>query len=231
MHLYTPKQPRIHVFIDTQEGLVTDDLGILAMRYFYQYNCDYIVVDGKGVGIPIMDFIMADRFDPEFGQLYPALNCMNNADFADRCKVKGAAKKIFVVIANPKNNNDMCVSLRAGFQNGYINLLVDENAAEDNILSSVKYYNKQAEALQTKMKLPYVQTTLLINELINLQHETSGGLIKVIEKASIRKDRYSSLEYGYAFIQELSKNLRPARDSGNKLTDKFIIKQPRLLYQ
>lgn len=219
------------VFIDTHEGMVTDDLGLLAMRYFYQYNCDYIVVDGKGVGIPIIDFIMADRYDSEYGQLYPAINCMNNPDFAERCKVKGAPKKLYVIIASPKLNNDMCLSLRAGFQNGYVNLLMDEDIIEDEVLPNIKNYSRMSDTLRAKMKLPYVQTTLLINELVNLQHETVNGLIKVKEKASIRKDRYSSLEYGYAFIQELSKNLRPARDSGNKLLDKFIVKQPTLLYR
>lgn len=219
------------VFIDTQEGLVTDDLGLLAMRYFYQYDCDYIVVDGKGVGIPIIDFIMADRYDPEYGQLYPAINCMNNPDFSDRCKVKGAPKKLYVVMATPKLNNDMCLSLRAGFQNGCINLLMDEDIIEDDVLPNIKNYNRLGDNLKAKVRLPYVQTTLLINELVNLQHETVNGFIKVKEKASIRKDRYSSLEYGYAFIQELSKNLRPARDSGNKLVDKMIMKQPKLLHR
>lgn len=217
------------VFIDTQEGLVTDDLGLLAMRYFYQYDCDYIVVDGKGVGIPIIDFIMADRYDSEYGQLYPAINCMNNPDFAERCKVKGAPKKLYAVIASPKLNNDMCLSLRAGFQNGYVNLLMDEDIIEDDVLPNIKHYSKLSDSLRAKVRLPYVQTTLLINELVNLQHETVNGLIKVKEKASIRKDRYSSLEYGYAFIQELSKNLKPAKESGNRLVDKFIMKQPRLL--
>lgn len=219
------------VFIDTQEGLVTDDLGLMAMRYFYQYDCDYIVVDGKGVGIPIIDFIMADRYDPEYGQLYPAINCMNNPDFSDRCKVKGAPKRLYVIVATPKLNNDMCLSLRAGFQNGYVNLLMDEDIIEDDVLPNIKNYNKLGDNLKAKVRLPYVQTTLLINELVNLQHETVNGFIKVKEKASIRKDRYSSLEYGYAFIQELSKNLRPARDSGNKLVDKMIMKQPKLLHR
>lgn len=217
------------VFIDTREGMITDDLGLLAMRYFYQYNCDYIVVDGKGVGIPIMDFIMADRYDSEYGQLYPALNCMNNPDFSERCKVKGAPKKIYVVVATPKMNNDMCLTLRAGFQNGYVNLLMDEDIIEDEVLPNIKHYSKLSDSLRAKVRLPYVQTTLLINELVNLQHETVNGLIKVKEKASIRKDRYSSVEYGYHFIQELSKNLKPARDN-NRLADKFIIRQPRLLH-
>ena len=218
------------VFIDTREGLVTDDLGLLAMRYYYQYDCDYIVVDGKGVGIPIIDFVMADRYDSEYGQLYPALNCMNNPDFSDRCKVKGAPKKLYAMIATPQRNNDMCLTLRSGFQNGYINLLMDEDIIEDDVLPNIKYYDKSSDSLKAKIRLPYVQTSLLINELVNLQHETVNGLIKVKEKASIRKDRYSSLEYGYAFIQELSKNLKPERASGNKLVDKLIIRQPKLLY-
>ena len=218
------------VFIDTYEGVVTDDLGLLTMRYFYQYGCDYVVVDGKGVGIPIMDFIMADRYDAEYGQLYPALNCMNNPDFSERCKVKGAPKKIFVIVATPKMNNDMCLSLRAGFQNGYINLLMDEDIIEDEVLPNVKHYSRLTDAMRAKVRLPYVQTTLLINELVNLQHETVNGLIRVKEKASIRKDRYSSVEYGYHFIQELSKSLKPEKDS-SRLADKFIIRKPKLLHQ
>lgn len=36
------------VYIDTREGLVTDELGMLVMRYFYQYDCDYIAIDANG---------------------------------------------------------------------------------------------------------------------------------------------------------------------------------------
>lgn len=36
------------VYIDTQEGLVTEELGLLVMRYYYQYNCDYIAIDTNG---------------------------------------------------------------------------------------------------------------------------------------------------------------------------------------
>jgi len=38
------------VYIDTKEGLVTEELGLLVMRYYYQYDCDYLVVDGNGIG-------------------------------------------------------------------------------------------------------------------------------------------------------------------------------------
>ena len=215
------------VLIDTQEGLVTDDLGLLIMRYYYQYNCDYIVLDIKGVGIPIGDYLMMDRYDSLYGQLYPALNFMNNNDMSERCKIKGAPKVIYGVQANQKNNNDMCLTLRAGFQNGYINLLKDDNQADVILPKVIKGFNKLTDEYQTMLKIPYIQTSLLINELVNLQKEVNNGYVKVKEKTGMRKDRYSSLEYGYFFLQELSKNLKP-KPKENTIIDKFKIRKPQL---
>ena len=59
------------------------------------------------------------------------------------------------------------------------------------------------------MTLPYVQTSLMINELINLQCETSGTLLKVKEKTGMRKDRVSSCMYGYNVCQILSAKKKP----------------------
>ena len=89
--------------------------------------------------------------------------------------------------------------------------------------SDTSSFKSLPENLQTKLKLPYVQTSLLVNELINLTHDTSNGLIKVKEKSGMRKDRYSSLEYGYYVVQELSKKLKPKSLNSNLLSQ-FIIR-------
>ena len=191
------------VFIDTFEGLTTEELGLEVMRWYYQYDCDYIGLDANGIGLGILDYIMADRFDPIYGQSY-----VDNPEMSERCKVKGAPKVIYAIKANARMNNDMCLALRAGFQNGYINLLIDDTNIEDK-LSRIRGYGKLTEQEQTRLKIPYIQTSFLINELINLNHDTSNGLIKVKEKSGMRKDRYSSLEYGYYVLQELSKKLKP----------------------
>lgn len=196
------------VYIENVEGLVTDELGLLVMRFYYQYDCDYIAIDANGIGQSIVDFIQIDRYDPVYSQQYPALNVMNNADLAERCRVKSAPKVIYAIKANARSNNDMCLALRAGFQNGYINLLITDSLVEDR-LSKIRGYSKLTEMQQAKLKLPYIQTTFLVDELINLTHETSNGLVKVKEKPGMRKDRYSACEYGWALIQELSKNLKP----------------------
>ena len=215
------------VYVETQEGLITDELGLLIMRYYYQYNCDYLVLDTVGNGLSIYDFMMTDRYDPLYGVTYPALNCINNQEMADRCKVKGAAKKIWAIKANAQQNSVMLLALRNGLQNGDINLLVSDDIADLHLPTYIKGFNKLSDNMQTLIRLPYIQTTFLINEMINLEHDIVNGLIKVHEKTGMRKDRYSSFEYGYWVIQELNKNLKP-KPKENKLVDKFVMKQPQL---
>lgn len=205
------------VYIENQEGLVTDELGLLIMRFFYQYDCDYIVIDANGVGQSVLDYLMADRFDPVYGVTYHALNVMNNSDLAERCKVKNAPKAIYAIKANAKLNNDMALSLRAGFQNGYINLLVNDTNIEER-LSKIRGYGKLSDVQQARLKLPYIQTTFLVNELINLTHDVSNGLIKVKEKSGMRKDRYSACQMGWALIQELNKNRKPEISNSDLLS-------------
>ena len=76
-----------------------------------------------------------------------------------------------------------------------------------------------------EMQAPYVHTTLLVNEFINLTYENSNGLIKVREHSGMRKDRTSSCGYGYYVILELSKNLKP-RSASDDILSKFVIRKP-----
>lgn len=197
------------IYMDTQEGLTTEELGLLVMRYFYQYECDWIALDSNGVGMGVADYLMGgDRFDPLYGISYPCLDCVDNTEMSERCKVKGSPKVIYAIKASAKSNNEMALALRAGFQNGYINLLINDNNIDEK-LTKIRGFKSLSDEQQARMRLPYIQTSFLINELINLTHDTSNGLIKVKEKSGMRKDRYSSLEYGYYVIQQLNKKLRP----------------------
>ena len=217
------------VYISTKEDITTDELGILTMRMFYQYDCDYIAIDANGIGQAVLDYLMTNRFDPEYGVTYGALNVCNNAVLADRCKIKNAPKVIYAFKANAQSNNDWCLNLRAGIMNGNINLLAHDNDIDDYLSDSVKGYNKLSEMQKAKLKLPYLQTTLLIDELINLEHDESNGLIRVHEKSGMRKDRYSSLLYAYAVVTDLIRNNKPKEDvSSEEMRKIFYVRPPQL---
>ena len=72
------------------------------------------------IGQAVLDYVMSDRHDPMFGCTYKAMTVVNNDDLATRCKVRDATKCIYAIKANSKLNNDMCLNLRAAFQNGQV---------------------------------------------------------------------------------------------------------------
>ena len=190
------------VYVETHEGQTTDELGLLVMRLFYQYNCTHLVLDTNGAGIGVYDFIIKDQYDPDYGVTYAAMTCINDTNMADRCKVKNANRVVWSIKATADFNTRAALALRAGFQNGRINLLKSEFDAEE-LVKKIRGYSKMTPAEQSMLKLPYLQTSFMINELINLDHEVKGTNIKIKERPGMRKDRYSALEYAYMISQEL----------------------------
>ena len=208
-------------YIETFEGMTTDALGLVVMRYYYQYKCTQLVLDCAGVGLGVYDFICKDQYDPETGITYKALCACNNDEMAERCKVKDAEKVVWCVKADATFNSQICVSLRNGIQNGKISFLVQEQNAEEILRTNIKNYNKLSLTEQTMLKMPYVQMTMAEYELIKLDSDVRDGKIKVKEISGMRKDRYSSLAYSYWCANQLELKLKP-QDSTNTLLDKLI---------
>lgn len=213
------------VYGETFEGLTTDELGIIIMRYFYAYKCTDLVIDTAGLGIGVADFIVKDQYDAETGKTYKALTYINDRDMAMRCKVRDATPAIWSVKANAKFNNEICVLLRNGIQNGKINLLVPEQYADDILKDTYKGYSKMSLTEKVKMKIPYVQTTMAIYEMVKLEHEVKDGNIKVKEVSGMRKDRYSSIAYSYWCACQLELKLKPKNTSTQSLVDRLPIRQ------
>ena len=214
------------VYIETHEGMTTDELGILTMRLFYQFNCTDLVLDTNGQGIGVYDFIIKPQYDADYGVTYDAMTCINDDNMADRCKVRGANKVIWSVKATADFNNKAALALRAGFQNGSINLLTSEFEAEE-LVKKIRGYSKMSSMEQSMLKLPYIQTSLMVNELINLDHEIKGTNIRIIERPGMRKDRFSALEYNFKICQDLSLKLKPKNQSSQDISKLFSIRAPK----
>lgn len=197
------------VYAETHEGLTTDELGLLVMRLYYTMKCTDLVLDCAGNGLGVYDFIIKDQLDPDTGEVYRAMSSCNNKDMAERCKVSNPTQTVWCIKANQAFNNEMCTMLRAGFKNGNINLLVSEFEAEEILRDTIKGFNKLSIAEQTEKKMPYIQTTLLIYELIKLNSKIEGSNVKIKEQAGDRKDRYSSLGMNYWVCRQIQVNKRP----------------------
>lgn len=205
-------------YMETFEGLTTDALGLVVMRYFYLYKCTQLVLDCSGLGIGVYDFICKDQYDPETGETFKALCSCNNEEMAARCKVKDANKVVWCVKADATFNDQICVSLRNGIQNGKISFLVQDQEAEDILKHTVKNYQKMSITDQTLLKIPYLQTTMMEYELIKLDSEVNNGKIKVKELSGMRKDRYSSIAYSFWCANQLELKLKPQESTSDLLS-------------
>lgn len=216
------------VYSESQEGLRTDDQALIIRKLFDEYECDWLVLDTSGLGIGVYDSLARDMVDAESGEIYPALSCYNNSDMASRCTVPGADKVIWAVKANAQFNSDCAYLLREGFRSGRIRLLCTEYDAEE-LLKEIKAYNGMAPAGQVKVQMPYINTTLLVDELTKLQFEENAGKVKLYERAGMRKDRYSSLAYNYYVALQVENKLNKRYNTGAYLDNVFIIKPPKIM--
>lgn len=215
------------VYGETFEGLKTDELGMIVMKYFYEYQCTDLVLDTNGIGLGVYDFITKDQVCQENGKRYQAMTCINDKDMAERCKVRDANKVVWSVKANANFNNEICVLLRNGIQNGKINFLIPEQDADSSLKETYKGYFKMSPTEQAKLKMSYIQTTFAVYELIKLDHEVKNGNIKVKEVEGMRKDRYSSIAYSYWCACQLELKLKPKTQDTQSLVSKLTIRKAK----
>lgn len=215
------------VYGETFEGLKTDELGMIVMKYFYEYQCTDLVLDTNGIGLGVYDFITKVQICQENGKRYQAMTCINDKDMAERCKVRDANKVVWSVKANANFNNEICVLLRNGIQNGKINFLIPEQDADSSLKETYKGYFKMNPTEQAKLKMSYIQTTFAVYELVKLDHEVKNGNIKVKEVEGMRKDRYSSIAYSYWCACQLELKLKPKTQDTQSLVSKLTIRKAK----
>lgn len=208
------------LYSETHEGGHSRDQALIIRRLYEQMQCDYIVIDTNGVGNGVYDNLVDDMTDDLSGQFYPAFTCMNDEEMAAHYKGKSRspAAVIYSVKATAKWNSQCAYSLRDCIERGKMRLLLSEEEY-DEIMDSNKSYQELSAEDKLTLKMPFIQTSLLINELVNLEYTTVGTEVKIKEIGTNRKDRYSSISYANQFANELERKLSRPRlsTSGLKL--------------
>ncbi|MEG2740544.1 MAG: hypothetical protein RR950_15880, partial [Clostridium sp.] len=122
-----------------------------------------------------------------------------------------APKCIFCIHGSPNLNHDIATALKTSFQNKSLQLMKNQIEAED-FIDNYELLNPKEKA---DMLTPYLQTSLLQDEIVLLEYTVNDGNIRVYETSGRRKDRYSSLSYGNYFIRQREKKLKKKKKSGS----------------
>lgn len=161
--------------------------------------------------------------DDERGIEYPAMTVMQHESIEEKVYLELVARTlganalpiIYPISATGNLNSNIAVDFRDKLKKKMFSFLLDETAAEDFLLK----HNKEVMVANDELALkaffmnPYIQTTLLINECINLSMSIISGNIKLKERSGGRKDRYTSVSYANYFASFLDKDIM--REEGN----------------
>ena len=90
-----------------------------------------------------------------------------------------------------------------------IDLLIPKDEGIEEIVKYIPNYQKAYVGAEEQLfyEKPYLETMLLVSELINLEYEKVESGIRIKEQSGMMKDRYSSLAMGCIFVSKLSRDL------------------------
>lgn len=181
-------------YMETWTGQHSETTALRLRKLYDEFDCDYLVLDAQGVGLPIFDLLVGTPImDKEADVEYQPLACINSEEMNDRCLYPNNPKVIWAIKASAQMNSDMAVCLRNAIESRKLRLLVHENEGQDYLVELSDYDNLHADMIG-KLRSPYTQTSLAIYEMLSLEAEhKDDGKIKIKEQSGKRKDRYSAV--------------------------------------
>lgn len=204
-------------YIESNQMGDTTAQAIRIRQLYEDFSADYICIDCRNGGLQILYTLGKTIYDEARGVEYYPLKAMNNSTYANAIKNTNAKEVIYAINATQQLNSDIAYSFRKGLIEKHIDLLISYNEAKEELLKQNKEYldiiHGKEDGDIVDFEMPFIETQLLINECAELVYEKAQqtGVIKISEKGSNRKDRYSSCSYGNYFIDQLELDLLGAK--------------------
>ena len=176
-------------------------------KLYYKYKARRLVIDGNGLGIGLIDFLVTPTLNPETGAVYPDFGVFGGTkddavDEYKKYKTKDCEENaLYIIKANAPINTEAHGNVQVQLSTGKVKLLIDEREAKQKLLGTKVGQNMKPEDRSTYLK-PFTLTSILKEETLNLREENEGTNI-ILKQAnkSIKKDKFSSFEYGLLYIK------------------------------
>lgn len=168
-----------------------------------KFQASMVVIDGNGLGRGLLDYLVKE-------DKYPSYSVVNDDGTYEKYKLPNSLPLIFNIMSNTKQTNasDIHNNFMTVIANHDLKMLVSENIIKEK--TKIKDYEKLGEIL-----LPHVETSLFVDEVMNLTYEAQGNKTRVKRVSKqMEKDRYSAVSYGLYYIYLLErKNQRRKKET------------------
>ena len=179
-----------------------EDQAIKLKKLYYKFNARRLVIDGNGLGIGLLDYMVKSQND-EDGEFLPDFGVENDDDgYYKKYRTPNTQfDAMYVIKANAPINTECHANAQTQLQAGKVKFLIDERTAKEKLLATQKGSKMTPEQRADYLK-PFTLTSILKEEMMNLREENEG--INIILKQAnrgIRKDKFSAFEYGLYYLK------------------------------
>jgi len=196
---------------------------------FFDSESTFLVLDLQQAGISVFDVLSQNTVCDERGITFPPMTVVHDTEYVEnnlreellgRTLGLGALPVIYPIRASQQSNSLMAAALRSSLQKKLWKFLKAEGDAEEFLMRTNKEFRKDVDDSETFafFMSPYVNTSLLISECINLDMSLVGGMVKLTERPGGYKDRFSTILYANAVVTDvLDKELLKESEQTNDL--------------
>ena len=191
-----------------------EEQAINIKKIFYKYKARKVAIDTNGLGIGLLDFMVKSQ-ETRDGEYLPAFGIQNDEDGVYKNYFRGIDEvekdAIFQIKANAPINTEAYTYVQTQMSSGKIRFLIDEAEAKAKLMETKTGQNMSIEQRNDYLR-PYVLTTVLREQLLNLVEDNQG--VNIILKQSsrgIKKDKFSAFTYGLYYIKQQEDRMKKRR--------------------
>lgn len=184
-------------------------------KLYYRYKARTMAIDANGLGVGLIDFMTKAQVDPDNGDILPPFGVEGGTfeDIINQYKDVNKAPDVekdamYLIKANAPINTEAYSYTQTQMSSGRVQFLIDEATAKTKLMSTKLGQNMTSEQRNERL-MPFVLTTALKAQMLNLVEENQG--VNIILKQSsrgIKKDRFSAFVYGMYYIKKEEERMR-----------------------
>lgn len=179
-----------------------EDQAVKIKKLYYKYKAKVIVIDGNGLGIGLIDYMVKSQVD-ESGDVIPDFGVVNDTEnYYKKYRTNITEDDaMFIVKANAPINTECHTNAQNQLQTGKVKFLISERVARDKLLATKVGQSMTTDERAIYLK-PFNLTSILKEEMLNLREENEGiNIILKQANRTIKKDKFSAFEYGLYYIK------------------------------
>jgi hypothetical protein len=169
------------------------------------FNVKQIIVDGSGLGVGLIDFLVLENQDPITESIYPPFSVTNDSNY-DQFIKPSSLPLLYIVKPNDELNSQIYVNCLSQFNSGKIKLLVDEKVAKTKLLNTAAGREMSSEQKAYHL-MPFTYTSILKQEMMNMRQKHDGKYLRLEEVQKKGKDKFSAFVYALWYIKILEDKL------------------------